>query len=67
MTVTLSGHPWRAHSPSFLEHATMPLWLAWDGYHWRVAVRGTWGKRSFSTRHEAAQLIADEFKEEQRI
>ena len=58
---TIAGLDWLAHSPSFLEHATMPLWLAWDGYQWRVAVRGRWGTRPFKTAVEAARLCADEF------
>ena len=57
---TIAGLDFRAHSPSFLEHATMPLWLAWDGTGWRVAVRGHWGTRSFRSAVEAAQLIASE-------
>lgn len=59
-TRNLAGLTWLAHSPSFLEHATMPLWLAWDGSGWRVAVRGVWGARSFLSRMEAAQLVANE-------
>jgi hypothetical protein len=57
---TIAGLDFRAHSPSFLEHATMSLWLAWDGTGWRVAVRGRWGTRSFPTRQQAAELIAKE-------
>ncbi len=63
MQVTISGHSWLAHSPSFLEHATAPLWMAWDGRGWRLAIRGSWGARSFPTRQEAAQLVADSFNQ----
>ncbi len=60
--ITLVGQPWRVHSPSFLQHDTSPLWMAYDGSGWRVAVRGTWGARPFKTHHEAAQLVADGFR-----
>lgn len=59
---TISGQNWLVHSPSFVEHATMPLWLAWDGWQWRIAVRGRWGARAFSSAVEAAQLVASEFQ-----
>ena len=59
--ITLAGQPWRVHSPSFLQHDTSPLWMAYDGSGWRVAVRGRWGARTLKTRHEAAQLCAEAF------
>ncbi len=66
-TRTIAGLDWLAYSPSFFEHTTEPLWLAWDGSGWRVAVRGRWGARSFLSRQQAAELVADEFNRENRI
>ena len=59
--ITLAGQPWRVHSPSFLQHDTSPLWMAYDGSGWRVAVRGTWGARTLGTRQQAALLCAEAF------
>jgi len=61
--ITLAGQPWRVHSPSFLQHDTSPLWMAYEGSGWRVAVRGVWGRRAFKTRQQAALLCADAFRE----
>lgn len=59
--ITLSGHQYRAHSPSLLEQLYHPVILAFDGRSWLIAVRGVYGMREFASRDEAAALIAHAF------
>lgn len=59
--ITLSGHQYRAHSPSLLEQLHHPVTLAFDGRSWLIAVRGVYGTREFASRDEAAELIAQAF------
>lgn len=60
--ITLSGHQYRAVSPSLLHQLDHPVTLAYDGHAWLVAVRGVYGAREFKTRDEAADLIATAFE-----
>lgn len=59
--ITLSGHRYRAVSPSLLHQLDHPVTLAYDGHAWLIAVRGVYGTREFKTRDEAADLIATAF------
>lgn len=61
MTITLSGIPYTAHSPSLFQQIGSPVTLAYDGRSWLIAVRGVYGTREFNSRDEAAALIAQAF------
>lgn len=69
--ITLSGHQYRAVSPSLLHAVNQPITLAYIGRTcraeasgeggWLIAVRGVYGTREFASRDEAADLIATAF------
>ena len=59
MTLTISGQPYRAASPSLLHHTRLPVSIGFDGTAWRVHVRQAWADRPFASRAEAAQIVAD--------
>lgn len=60
-TLTLAGLPWHAVSPSHYQQLNHPCAITFDGWSWLVAVRGAYGTREFTSRDEAAALIAQAF------
>jgi hypothetical protein len=60
--ITLASQPWRVHSPSFLQHDTSPLQMAYNGRSWVISIAGVWSVREFSSRHEAALMIGQAFQ-----
>ena len=60
--ITLAGQPWRVHSPSFLQHDTSPLWMAYNGRSWAIQINDVWSLREVKSRHEAALLIGKAFQ-----
>ncbi len=60
--IILAGQPWRVHSPSFLQHDTSPLQIAYNGRSWVIFVSGVWSLREFASRGEAALLIGRAFQ-----
>lgn len=70
ITRTIAGLDWRPHgSPSLLECLSLPgVWLGFDGGAWRIwagEAQG-WSTRWFSTRLEAAQLVASTLRNAER-
>ena len=69
----LAGLPWHAHSPSLLEYPPPPkqavwehrsVFLGFDGTAWRIGLANDpWGVRRFKTAVEAAQLVAECFRQ----
>lgn len=65
-TLTLSGLPWHAHSPSLYTLAGYPVWLHYNGQAWYLAINGTYdGARPWPSRDAAASAIAAAFLEHQ--
>ncbi len=60
--ITLTGQPWRVHSPSLLQHDTSPLQMAYNGRSWVISIRGVWSLREFESRQEAALIIGQAFQ-----
>jgi hypothetical protein len=58
MTITLSGLPYTAHSPSLFQQDHHPVTIAFDGVSWLIGVNGIYGTREFSSRAEAADTVA---------
>ncbi len=59
--IVLSGHRYRAESPSLLHQLGYPVTIAFDGRAWLIAIRGVYGLREFNTRDEAAAIVAQAF------
>jgi hypothetical protein len=66
MTLTLSGHQYRALSPSLFHCLSLPVAIGYNGQGWLIFIRGTWSARQFHSRQEAADLIAEAFDVAQR-
>lgn len=66
MTITISGIPYTAHSPSLFQQIGSPVTIAFDGTSWLIAVRDVYGTREFNSRDEAAALIAQAFTDATR-
>lgn len=63
-TVVLSGLPWRAVSPSIYTLAGYPVWLAYNGHAWYLAINGDYaGARPWPSRNCAVAAIAQAFVE----
>ena len=60
-TINLHGLPYTAASPSLFYQVGYPVTIGFDGAAWLIAVRGVWGLREFSTRDEAAAIVATAF------
>lgn len=62
ITRQIAGLEFRAHSPSLLEYHG--AFIGFTGTAWKICVRGEdWGTRRFSSREEAAQLVAGAFQQ----
>lgn len=65
-TILLSGHKWTAVSPSTYTLDGYPVWLAYNGEHWYLAINGDYdGARPWPSRDCAAAAIADAFIDHQ--
>ena len=65
-TLTLYGQQWRVHSPSLLVLAhDYPVWLAFNGAMWQMALNGAYAERTWCTRDEAAADVAQAFIDHQ--
>lgn len=63
-TVLLSGHKWTAISPSIYTLDGYPVWLAFNGGAWHLAINGSYDNaRSWPSRDCAAAAIAQAFLE----
>lgn len=63
-TVLLSGHKWTAVSPSIYVLDGYPVWLAYNGEAWYLAINGDYdGARPWPSRDCAAAAIAQAFVE----
>lgn len=62
--ILLSGHKWHAVSPSTYILAGYPVWLAFNGESWYLAINGDYdGARPWPSRDCAAAAIAQAFLE----
>lgn len=63
-TVLLSGRKWHAVSPSTYTLDGYPVWLAYSGRAWYLAINGDYdGARPWPSRDCAAAAIAQAFLE----
>lgn len=61
-TILLSGHKWHAVSPSLYTLDGYPVWLAFNGESWYLAINGAYdGARPWPSRDCAAAAIAQAF------
>lgn len=61
ITRILSGLPWRAISPSIYVLQGYPVWLAYNGQAWYLAINGDDGAKPWPSRDCAAAAIAQAF------
>lgn len=65
-TILLSGHKWHAVSPSTYTLVGYPVWLAYNGRYWYLAINGDYdGARPWPSRNCAAAAIAAAFIDHQ--
>lgn len=65
-TLILSGHKWRVVSPSTYTLAGYPVWLAYNGRAWYLAINGDYDNaRPWPSRDCAAAAIAAAFIDHQ--
>lgn len=63
-TVLLSGHKWHVVSPSVYVLVGYPVWLAFNGEAWYLAINGSYDNaRPWPSRDCAAAAIAQAFLE----
>jgi hypothetical protein len=64
-TVTIANLPWRAWSPSMFElvgcGTISRLALAYNGRTWLLGINGGYGTVEYTTREEAARVVAKAF------
>lgn len=59
--ITLAGLAWHAHSPALFTLDGWPVWLAFNGDFWQLAINGAYAERRWNSRDEAALAVATAF------